>query len=255
MSIKAWCIKHRWAASALGTPIAIALMIVGAGLLSGGSSYTDASSVLPIVASRLSPVPGLKEARLVSGERIYISLDGKYFLAGNLFLVTDDGIRNLTESALRKDRLDSLKSLPAEAYLRFDAKGQNDANAILTIFTDITCSYCQMLHNEVATLNQQGISVRYLAFPREGLNGMAAAGMSAIWCSDQQQAALGQAFQELPAKSDDRCRPAITQGFELGQRIGVMGTPAIVLPNGELGAGFLSAGQLADAVRLALLEN
>ena len=37
------------------------------------------------------------------------------------------------------------------------------------IFTDVDCGYCRKLHKEVPALNKAGIEVRYLAFPRGGL--------------------------------------------------------------------------------------
>ncbi len=38
---------------------------------------------------------------------------------------------------------------------------------VITVFTDITCGYCHKLHEQMADYNALGITVRYLAFPRQ----------------------------------------------------------------------------------------
>lgn len=220
-------------------------------------SRLDDKSTLPIVDSRPSPVLGLREARLRTGERVYVSaVSGEFFLVGNLFQVTPKGVVNLTEVAQRQDRLADLAAAPQESFLTFAAA--SDEQAVVTVFTDISCAYCQLFHQEVVRLNELGITVRYLAFPREGLRSATASQMAAVWCGSQPHDALGQAFQGMgmPSASDQgRCGDAVSRGFELGQRMGVRGTPAIVLPNGELGAGYLSAEQLAEAVRVSQIEE
>ncbi len=40
---------------------------------------------------------------------------------------------------------------------------------VITVFTDITCGYCHKLHQQMKEYNDLGITVRYLAFPRQGL--------------------------------------------------------------------------------------
>ncbi|HAH80198.1 MAG TPA: protein-disulfide isomerase, partial [Gammaproteobacteria bacterium] len=36
--------------------------------------------------------------------------------------------------------------------------------------TDVDCGYCRKLHNEMAQINELGIEVRYLAYPRAGVD-------------------------------------------------------------------------------------
>ena len=42
--------------------------------------------------------------------------------------------------------------------------------AVISVFTDIDCGFCRKLHKEVLNLNALGVEVRYLAFPRAGLD-------------------------------------------------------------------------------------
>ena len=39
----------------------------------------------------------------------------------------------------------------------------------VTVFTDIDCTYCRQFHKTVPELQKRGLQVRYLMFPRAGL--------------------------------------------------------------------------------------
>ena len=39
----------------------------------------------------------------------------------------------------------------------------------ITVFTDLDCGYCRKLHKEIDQFNAEGITVRYLMFPRAGV--------------------------------------------------------------------------------------
>ncbi|CSI27176.1 thiol:disulfide interchange protein DsbC [Vibrio cholerae] len=68
-------------------------------------------------------------------------------------------------------------------------KAPNEKYAI-TVFTDITCGYCVRLHSQIKEYNDLGITVRYLAYPRQGPQGQVADQMAAIWCSNDPKAAM-----------------------------------------------------------------
>jgi len=117
------------------------------------------------------------------------------------------------------------------------------------VFTDSTCPYCSRLHEQVSELNKQGVEVRYLAFPRQGLQGKGFNDLVNIWCADNQQQAMtdAKAGKNLPAK---QCDNPIAEQYELGRRLGVQGTPAIFLPDGRLIPGFVPAERLISELGL-----
>ncbi|MCY1242011.1 Thiol:disulfide interchange protein DsbC [compost metagenome] len=112
------------------------------------------------------------------------------------------------------------------------------------MFTDTTCPYCQKLHAEVPELNKRGIEVRYLAFPRQGPGSSGDQQLQSIWCAKDRQAAINDMFHEKEVKSA-KCDNPVDKQFELGQMVGVQGTPAIILANGQMLPGYQSAGQIA----------
>jgi thiol:disulfide interchange protein DsbC len=114
----------------------------------------------------------------------------------------------------------------------------------ITVFTDTDCAYCQKLHSEVGELNKLGVEVRYLAFPRQGMGSKGAKDLASVWCSKDRQAAMNKAkARESIAQAS--CDNPVAQQYQLGQMIGVNGTPAIILENGKMIPGYQPAAQLA----------
>ncbi|CDF97722.1 bifunctional protein-disulfide isomerase/oxidoreductase DsbC [Avibacterium paragallinarum] len=186
-----------------------------------------------------SPINGLKT--VISNEGIfYASEDGKYVLQGQLYALTDKGAVDLTGKFL----LDKLNSYKNEMIV-YPAKNEK---YVVTVFMDITCHYCHLLHQQLSQYNDLGITVRYLAFPRGGLNNNTAKQMEAIWQAKDPAQALNEAEKgNLPKtlKNAD----IVKKHYELGVQFGVRGTPSIVTPKGELIGGYLPPKELLKALQ------
>ena len=63
---------------------------------------------------------------------------------------------------LLADKVNALKN----EMIIYPAKNEK---YVVTVFMDITCHYCHILHQQVKEYNDLGITVRYLAFPRAGM--------------------------------------------------------------------------------------
>lgn len=237
------------------------LMLLAAGAQAAGeeqairASLQQAAPGSRITAVRPTPMPGLFEAELAGGGVVYASADGQFVLQGELMQVKGKQIINLTEQGMEGKRVALLKSVDRRDEAIYPAKG-GKPRAVLTVFTDTSCGYCRKLHQEVPAMNQAGIEVRYLAYPRDlpraGSNGGAALQMANIWCSANREQALTQAKQGgTVATASKDCRPLIIEQYQLGQRMGVNGTPAIFTDKGQQLGGYISAAQ---AVKLLGLE-
>ncbi|HBT56872.1 MAG: bifunctional protein-disulfide isomerase/oxidoreductase DsbC [Pseudomonadales bacterium] len=196
---------------------------------------------VPVKAVSESPVAGLYSVELESGRVLYASADGKYFVQGSLIEVNDGKPRNLTSIAEARNIGAVINGLPQQELIVF---APEQPKTHITVFTDVDCGYCRKLHNEVQQLNDLGIEVRYAAFPRGGMQSRAASVMQSVWCADDRKAAL------TAAKQGDEVAPAscenpVERQFELGQQVGVQGTPAIFMANGVLIPGYQPAAQLA----------
>lgn len=189
-----------------------------------------------------SPLEGLYQVQMDSGRIIYASADGQFLVQGALFDVSDGKLSNLTAAAENKAIGESLNKLAREDLVIF---APEDPKTHVTIFTDVDCGYCRLLHSEIDELNALGIEVRYAAFPRSGPAGESARTMESIWCAENPQEAMTEAKLGNSIESA-RCQNPIEQQYQMGVQIGVQGTPAIFLANGTLVPGYKPAKVLAD---------
>jgi len=187
-----------------------------------------------------SPIKGVYQV-LYGTEVIYISADGKYFIAGDM--INMETRQNLSKVAQRSVRSGIVKQ-KAKAPIVFKAK---DEKHVVKVFTDIDCPYCAKLHREVPALNEKGITIEYFMFPRAGIGSKSYDKAVSVWCagdSEKQQTAMTIAKERKPLdekKCDDN---PIKAHYELGQEIGVTGTPALVTTSGRLIPGYMPADRL-----------
>lgn len=119
----------------------------------------------------------------------------------------------------------------------------------LTVFTDITCPYCQKLHEILPQLNQKGITVRYMPFPRQGLNSVAARRMAGAYCADDPALAFDEAFAGVYRNNSIDCRPEFKLGYKIGNIVNVPGTPLMIGSKGQYIAGYRSTDQLLEILQ------
>lgn len=198
---------------------------------------------LPIESVDDSPVPGLYEVRLRGGNTLYSDADGEYLIVGDLYQNSDDGMVNLTEQAANQRRKTLIDAVPEDERVVYKPAGE--VKARLTVFTDTTCPYCHKLHAEMSELNDMGIEVDYLAFPRMGPNSDAARQLANIWCADNRSEAMSAAFRGDSVDAADSCEAPIASQYRLGVESGIQGTPAIIFPDGKMVPGYLPSKRLA----------
>ena len=190
-----------------------------------------ASSITP------SPIPGVYEV-MVGTQLFYVSADGKYLMNGKLFDI--ESRTDLTTPKLSKVKAEAIESIGEENMLIFAPK---DYKYTVTVFTDIDCGYCRKLHSEIAQYNAKGIRVRYLMFPRAGVGSPSYQKAVNVWCSDDRNQALtrSKAGETIEEK---QCENPVADEYALGQLVGVTGTPAIFLADGELVPGYVPADKM-----------
>lgn len=191
-----------------------------------------------------SDMNGLLEVRTNQGV-LFATPDGEYFIAGTLYQLDESGkVTNVLAARQAPINARAIAELRDEVI---EYKADNE-KYVVTIFTDITCGYCVKLHSQMADYNKLGITVRYLAYPRQGDNGPVAKQMAEIWCADDPKLALDDA--KLKQKSlnidGEKCEPMISKHYTLGQRLGVSGTPAVFLPDGSMVGGYLPPEALLE---------
>lgn len=184
-----------------------------------------------------SPLKGLKTVMTDQGI-LYASEDGKYVLQGKLYELTDKGPIDISAKSL----MGVLESYKHEMIV-YPAKQEKH---VVTVFMDITCHYCHKLHEQMKGYNDLGITVRYLAFPRKGMD-KTAQQMEAIFTATDKVQALNDAENgKLPTQL--KTPMIVKKHYDLGIQFGVRGTPAIVTESGELISGYLPPKELLAAL-------
>ncbi len=184
-----------------------------------------------------SPVKGLFEIRL-GGDAAYITADGRYLISGDMFDV--DSRTNLTEAGRADTRQKLLAKLDEKDMIVFAPQA---AKHTITVFTDVECGYCRKLHSEIEQLNKLGVRVRYMAYPRAGPGTDDWAKMESVWCSKDRKTAITQAKQGNEVKAQ-KCATPVAKQYELGEQLGVRGTPAIFTKTGAYIGGYLPPQEL-----------
>ncbi|ABM04990.1 thiol:disulfide interchange protein DsbC [Psychromonas ingrahamii 37] len=205
---------------------------------------------IPVNEINKSAVEGLYEV-ISNGDIYYISEDATHLLYGSIYAL-DNQMVNITEQKKAQlSRQKVAKNIDKITAFEKDMivfKAQDEKH-VVTVFTDPTCSYCQKLHSQMADYNKLGITIRYLAFPRAGIDSSTYHTMVSIWCSNDPKNAMNMAKKrrEIPSET---CENTVKEQYQLGRLLGVNGTPALILENGTLTPGYLPPQRL-----LQLLEE
>ena len=224
------------------------VMGAAAMLLAGTAAFaTDYADIEERISSLVSevrelsiaetPVPGLMQVR-VNSDIIYMSEDGRYLLQGRFIdLETQTDLTDSAQASLRRERL---ANLDVDEFVSF---GPEDADYELMVFTDPDCGYCRRLHEQMDEYASNGIRIHYLAFPRAGVGSQTYDKMVSVWCSHDQQGAMdiAKAGQTPPRAT---CDNPVDEQYQLGQSLGVTGTPSMMTFNGDMIPGYVPPEQL-----------
>ncbi|MGR8918710.1 MAG: DsbC family protein [Gammaproteobacteria bacterium] len=189
-------------------------------------------------------VPGMYEVML-GASVLYMSGDGRYALRGDLIDLEERV--NLSDRRRREARREVFARLDPDELVRFEP-AEGPVKEMLYVFTDIDCGYCRKMHREVKALNEAGIAVGYLAFPRSGLKGESYDKAEAVWCAKDRRQAMTDAKAGKSVKSK-QCDNPVAEQYRLGIAMGVNGTPAVYTADGTSIGGYVPAAELVKLVK------
>ena len=185
-------------------------------------------------------VPGLYRVTL-GPQILYVTGDGKYVLRGDLIQLSDG--RNLSAEARATARAAYIAGIDPQDMIVF---GPPHPRHVVTVLTDIDCGYCRQLADEMPRLVEAGVQVRYLAFPRTGVDSPSWDKAVSVWCARDPRIAYQLAMKGKPvAASDPKCdaRPVVA-GYEFARKLGLDGTPVLFTEDGHMIDGYVPAEQL-----------
>lgn len=185
-------------------------------------------------------LPGLYEVAIGSSVA-YVSKDGRYILQGDLYDLDENA--NLTEKRRSTARVEMLDRVDPDTMIVFSPGGDAVKHTV-TIFTDIDCGYCRQFHRDIAKVNALGIEVHYLAYPRTGPDTESWYKAEKVWCAEDRKAALTDAKLGGRVPEEDCDSAPVESHYDLGNLVGVRGTPSIFAANGQQLGGYLTPDEL-----------
>lgn len=235
------------------TQKAVAPLVLLMGFVFSTQSYADEAgdiSVIKKVLAELMPqgqaesikptaFPGMYEA-IFGPQIIYISADGRYMFEGDLYDLKNRV--NLTETKRNVGRAKIVRDMDEKNMIVFSPEADK-LKYTITAFTDIDCGYCRKMHKQIKEYNALGIAMRYMAYPRSGVDTPSYFKAVSVWCADDKQAAMTKAKsgENLPKVE---CDNPIKDHMEAAKLVGVTGTPTMVLENGRVIPGYVEPKRL-----------
>lgn len=189
-------------------------------------------------AIRAAPVPGLFEVRY-GAQILYVTADGRFGIEGDI--VDLQTRENITGTARASARIALLEALAGQTIDFAPAEGTRH---VVHVFTDVECPYCQRLHGEMDRYNAHGIEVRYLAFPRRGVDSPGYRTLVNVWCAEDPRAAMtrAKAGEDIP---EAECANPVREHLALAADFDVSGTPTLVFSDGTTMPGYVPPDRLA----------
>jgi len=189
-----------------------------------------------------TPVPGLY-AVAVKHRILYVTGDGKYIVRGDLISAASE--ENYTAESEGRLRVAALKGLSDSDMIVY---GDKSLPHTVTVFLDVDCAYCALLYKEVPKMNALGVRVRFVAFPRSGVNTPSWYKAEAVWCAADRQGAYEAALKGKLDFSHPCAKNPVGTEYALGMDLGVtdMGTPTTITDKGVVVFGYRPAQIMAD---------
>lgn len=214
------------------------------------------SDVESVRAELVKMIPSAADAEIIEtevanvfrlelgGSFAFAYVDGDHVLIGDL-LNTKDMV-NMSDKAQNEKMAAVIADVPSDQMISFTPA---QTKRYITVFTDIDCGFCRKLHAEVPELNEAGVEVRYLAFPRAGVGSGSYDKYVSVWCNADPQDSMTRAKLGEPV-APATCENPVASSYQLGQQVGVRGTPTIIFDDGTIIGGYKPSAELISILGL-----
>ena len=196
-----------------------------------------------ITSIKEAEVEGYLEVSFNGLESVFITSDGKYLISGDIYELTSEGLVNKSESIMTKKRKELVLGITQENLISFTPKNIKHK---IYVFTDVDCGYCRKFHSEINGYMDLGIQVNYLAFPRTGLESDSFKKIVSAWCNEDPHSSITELKLGKEIEINLCSSNPVIEHFNLGQKIGISGTPSILTAEGKMIPGYVSPKELFE---------
>ena len=189
------------------------------------------------------PFPGVWEVDIAKGGKtypLYLDYSRKYLFNGQFIRLSD--MENLTGLRYQDLNRVDVSSIPLKDAI---VMGNKKAKKGIIVLSDPTCPYCVKLHAEIkkAVAKDPEAAFHVMPYPRNKNDKATYNNCLAAVCAKSEKL-LDDAYagKKLPAPA---CRStAVDDTMKLADRLGIQGTPSMVLPDGRIVSGYKEADAL-----------
>lgn len=191
----------------------------------------------PVSQVNRTPMAGLYE--VVTGDHIfYTDKSVQYLIDGNMFDLK--ARRNITEARSRTLFAVDFNKLPLDLAIK---KVKGDGSRKMAYFTDPNCGYCKKLEHEL----QDVTNVTLYLFLYPIFDGSAEK-VQGVLCSADKVKAWDDMMLNGVTPAAGKCATGTDKVRQLGAKLKVNGTPALIFANGVINPGYMPAAQLEEAL-------
>lgn len=202
-----------------------------------------------VVAVLPGPIPGLWEVDVQKGGQtfpVYLDYSGRYLFNGQIIRMSDR--KNLTgERYTDLNRVDVSTISLADAIVI----GNPGAKYQVIVFDDPDCPWCRKLHGEIRQIvaRDPEVSFHILVYARNNNPQTVKKALSIVCGKKDGARLLDDAFAGKPLPDPACDSKAVEETARLAAKLGVRGTPAMILPDGRLISGYMPADKLLGLIR------
>jgi thiol:disulfide interchange protein DsbC len=191
----------------------------------------------PVSQVNSTPIQGLYE--VVTDDHIfYTDKTAQYLVDGQMFDLKSR--KNVTEARARKFFAVDFSKLPLDIAMK---KVKGNGSRVMAYFTDPNCGYCKKLEQELKSVDN--VTLYLFLYPIfEG----SAEKVRNIWCSADRVKAWDDLMLNGVQPAEGKCDVPSAQVMELGRKLKVTGTPALIFANGVINPGYMPAAALDKAL-------
>jgi thiol:disulfide interchange protein DsbC len=191
---------------------------------------------------RMTPLKSMWEIDIESNGRkgpVYLDFTKRYLISGQI--VDIKAKRNITKETEEDLNRVNVSQIPLGDAL---VMGDRNAKKKVIVFTDPECPFCAKIHQELKKVvaERKDIAFFIKMFPLP-IHKDAAEKSKTIVC-EKSLKLLDEAYEKKPLPKAKCKASAVDENIKLGKKLGISGTPALVMPDGRVISGYRDAKAL-----------
>lgn len=206
-----------------------------------------AGMVDKVISVEMGPVGGLWTVGIEKdGNKwpVYVDFSKKFLINGQIIrLATKENVTDTQATGM--SRVD-VSAIPLDNAIVI---GNHKAGTRIIVFSDPDCHFCGMLHEEIKKVVAKNPDIAFFVklYSRVNSASTARKALSVVCAGSEKLLADAYAGKALP---DPKCKTTVVDDtFRLAEKLGIRGTPTMILPDGRIARGYRAADAIVALVR------